>query len=149
MLPQVELRVEEASLLIPDFLLLDYRGQANILELKKPNEKLLVGNYPRQKFSSVVMKGLAQLREYRNYFLNPNNVVRFQSDSGHRIIRPSLTLVIGRRVGADREDVFQRVAGDDLAQRQSVITYDDLIAYAKTKELLVEKVFRSEPPSSS
>ncbi len=70
--------VSDSEHLIPDFVVRPAVGSTRdsnweILDLKLPNQKLLAGKGKRTRFTSAVMNAVAQLKDYGEYFKNPNN----------------------------------------------------------------------------
>src|SRR4030067_1226400 len=60
--------------LVPDFLLERVNdGYCDILDLKLPEKKVVVGLEDRRRFSSNIEEALAQVSEYREYFNESKN----------------------------------------------------------------------------
>jgi len=126
--PQVILS-GEGQPLIPDFILepLD-RGLCDVLDLKLPTERLIVGPDNRQRLSSAVSRGVAQLRSYRDYFEDREHRDIIRKRYGIVAYRPRLSLVIGRSPHVD--PLARRRVEDDYRDVE-IVTYDALLKRAK------------------
>jgi rRNA-processing protein FCF1 len=132
-LPHVVLSEPGKSDLIPDFIL--HRpggGGFDILDLKLPQARIAV-NSPYLRISHEISKALAQLRAYRNYFKNPVNRDKFIRTHQIEYFEPKLIVAIGRQAqyltSAMREEIEEQVQG------VRILTYDELVAYAKTRTI--------------
>lgn len=114
--------------LIPDFFLkLIGNDFIDILDLKLPTEKLIVGPRDRKHASAAVAAAIAQVREYRAYFDNPVYRKRVRDAYGVTGYRPGTVVVIGRTPGDVSEEKRRRVF-DELPPHLRLVTYDDLLA---------------------
>ena len=139
--PHVVLEREEGNL-IPDFLLTDREAQkAAIIELKLPTT-IVRRQRNRDRFAGAVMEARTQLLRYRDWFERVENRQRLVPQLGMEIFRPRLAVVIGR--SADFVDAIdrQRLAADN--PDIEVVTYDDMLRYAKRRSILLEKVNQRE-----
>lgn len=98
------------KLLIPDFiakpLVAEQRDDRwKILELKRPQVPILVGKENRRWLSSEVMKAIRQLKDYRDYFLNPQNKSEIKRVLGHELRYPKLGVLIGRLPKGETNDL--------------------------------------------
>ncbi len=130
--PHVVLSREEGDL-IPDFFLEphDQNELCDLLDLKKPNVRIFNLQKNRQRLSASVHEGIAQLREYANYF-NESKNRRLVSDRYKlNAYKPKMFLIIGRRGSIDpfkRREVMEQVpSGVQLK------TYDDVLLRAQTR----------------
>lgn len=139
-LPHVSLRTPAGRLLVPDFVLRPVvaarrcRDQNwEVLDLKRPQVKLLARTRDRARFSSDVNNALAQLRDYRDYFGDPANTDNVEAILGAKLRFPRLAVLIGRLP-----------SGEELAalnkQQQEidvrVVTYDEVL---EQKKQMLEK----------
>ena len=86
---QVVMESQEGSL-IPDFFLEKLDSNfADIVDLKKPNAKLVVGAKNRRGFSAALTNALNQLRVYRDFFENTARRKQFHDAYGFTAFRPS------------------------------------------------------------
>lgn len=131
-LPQIVLKRDGAGPLIPDFALkpLDPDGLCDLLDLKLPSKKLLVGSSNRRRLSQAVVEACAQLREYRDYFEVPHNRRLVEEAHGLRFFRPKMIVVIGRRGGVSPVEL-RRAEGD--VPHLAILTYDHLLEQARHK----------------
>ena len=126
--------------MIPDYLLeLPLNGSFDILDLKLPNARLSAGRrYTR--ISHELQKAVAQLRAYQNFFHNVENRRWFKKEYGLEPFRPEIVVVMGRssefRSREERHEIEEQLSPTRL------LTYDDLIAYAKSR------VIRPHPPTA-
>jgi hypothetical protein len=133
--PQVILQRDDGTSLRPDFILQPVdNGWCDILDIKLPNEIVVVGGRDRKRFSSAVEELVAQLREYAAYFEDPRLAKRIQNVYGIKCYRPRMVGVIGRtpRIADDRQMRRLETIYDDL----SVITFDRLLEIARTRLLI-------------
>jgi hypothetical protein len=130
--PHVILQRPDAGPLIPDFALKPYNQHAlcDLLELKLPSAKLVVGQDNRRRLSSALLEACAQLREYRDYFELRQNREAVEEAYGLRFFRPNMMVVIGKRSDYLATDL-QKAAGD--VPQLSITTYDDLLARARSR----------------
>jgi len=99
---------------------------ADILDLKRPDAKLVTSRKDRRHFAHGVHEAIAQVREYREYFENSEYRLAVQDRYGLTAYRPSTLIVIGRQPKNLTEEEMKRIAGDvpDFVQVQ---TYDDVL----------------------
>ena len=130
--PHIVLQRPDAGPLIPDFALKPHNQYAlcDLLELKLPSAKLVVGQDNRRRLSSALLEACAQLREYRDYFELRQNREAVEEAYGLRFFRPSMMVVIGKRSDYFPADL-QKAAGD--IPQLSIMTYDDLLARARSR----------------
>jgi hypothetical protein len=128
--PHIVLQRIEKGSLIPDFALKPYNEGAlcDLLELKLPSAKLVVGKNDRRRLSAAVMEAVAQLGEYRDYFELPENRNAVEEAYGLRFFRPRMMVVIGKR--SEYLDYELRKAEAHLPNL-TITTYDDLIERAR------------------
>ena len=134
--PQVYLSRREQGPLIPDFILTNPQiQQATIVELKLPKPKLIRRQQNRERFADAIMEARSQLLEYRDWFEEKVNRESLASKIKMEIFRPNLAVVVGRsadfKCGIDRQKLAART--DDI----EVCTYDDIVAYAKQRMILM------------
>jgi hypothetical protein len=100
-LPHVRLEDSLGKVLVPDFILRPIVASQRdskweVLDLKRPQAKLLVGKRTRARFSQEVVAAITQLRDYGDYFQNPANSDTVMKLLGHRLRHPRLGVLIGR-----------------------------------------------------
>lgn len=140
--PQVYLTREDDGPLIPDFLLIDpVLQQAMVVDLKLPQERVVVGTKNRIRFSSAVEKARAQLLLYRDWFENKRNRQQIQERFGVEIYRPRIGVLIGRRTEFKSE--FERQLLASRIPDVEVYTYDDIVTYAERRLLLIRSALRT------
>jgi hypothetical protein len=133
--PQIILERDDGTSLRPDFILQpSNNGWCDILDIKLPDEAIVIGGKDRKRFSSAVEELVAQLREYAAYYEDPRLAKRIQDVYGIKCYRPRMIGVIGRtpRVVDDRQMRRLETIYDDL----SIITFDRLVEIAKTRLLV-------------
>jgi len=110
--------------LIPDFLLQPIDSAlCDILELKSPTKRIVVGGRP-PKLSTSVVGALSQLRQYRDYFEVPEYREAVRKRYGVTAYKPALLVVIGRTPRhVSREQLRQAMQGSADVR---LITYDQL-----------------------
>jgi hypothetical protein len=118
---------EDGSALIPDFLLQPLGTNfADILDLKRPDAKLVTSRKDRRHFAQGVHEAIAQVREYREYFERSEYRRAVQERYGLTSYRPSTLIVIGRQPESVTEEEMKRIAGD-VPNFVQVQTYDDVL----------------------
>ncbi len=118
--------------LIPDFFLKPRNSELiDILDLKLPTKKLIVGKPDRKKLSGPVTDAIAQVREYRDYFERPEYRARVLKKYGVRGYRPNTIVVIGRDPKEVPEDKVRQVFSD-LPNFVRIMTFDDIYGRMKT-----------------
>src|ERR1051325_4224704 len=130
-LPQVVLERDDDGPLRPDFLLKPIgKSLADVLDLKLPGEKLVVGSKNRRRPSHAVQDAVAQMREYRDYFERPEHRQALLAKIGVTAHRPRATIVIGKRTDEENEE-RQKQIEDALPSYVRIVTYDDLLQQMK------------------
>ena len=130
----------------PDFLLRDSSTTFwDILEIKPPNQNLVRGIVQRRRLSDAVMEGKAQLLEYQRYFNDEANRQWVRQKYGVDVFYPRLYLLIGHdssfRNWAEKKKLL-------IPEKEvEIITYDDLLRFAKLRWLL-HPLSQSLHPSS-
>jgi Domain of unknown function (DUF4263) len=118
---------EDGGALIPDFMLQPLGSNyADILDLKRPDAKLVTGRKDRRHFAQGVHEAISQVREYREYFERPEYRRAVQERYGLTAYRPSTLIVIGRQPDIVSEEEMKRIAGD-VPSFVEVQTYDDVL----------------------
>jgi hypothetical protein len=129
--PQVVLEREEEGNLIPDFLLRPLASHyVDVLDLKLPTERLIVGGKDRKRFGAAVQSAIAQVREYRDYFERSEYREKLRSKYGISAYRPKCIVVIGTRPSEIPEEKLRQLL-DDVPRYLSIMTYDDLLTRMK------------------
>lgn len=137
--PHVYLAREDHGPLVPDFIMTNPDAQdAAILDLKKarPKSGLIRRQRNRERFASAVEEARAQLLEYRDWFDVPDNRQRIKSVVGMEIYRPRLMVVIGRASEFRHEIERQKLR--DRSSDIEIVTYDDIVRYAKARRVIIE-----------
>ena len=120
--------------LVPDFILTNPEiQQAMILDLKLPKPKLVRHQDNRVRFAGAVMEARAQLLEYRDWFENKGHRERLVGRLGMEVFRPRLGVIIGR--SSDFRCALDRQKLNSLTPDVEVLTYDDVLAFAKRRLL--------------
>jgi hypothetical protein len=127
--PQIILKRKGTSNLIPDFLLERVTdGYCDILDIKLPKKKVVVGPKVRRRFSHEVDDALAQVNEYREYFNNPENREKVEKSYGLKIYKPNMLVLIGDSANIDVEELIKI---RDRRKDGEVVTYSDIIRQMK------------------
>jgi hypothetical protein len=128
-MPHVRLKRRDGSVLIPDFILKPIVAQQRdsrweVLDLKLPQVKLLAGRGSRAQLSSVVMKAIRQLRDYREHFENPEHAREVTYMLGHALKRPQLGVLVGRLANTD---VGALEREQQYLSDVKIVTYDEIL----------------------
>lgn len=130
--PHVMLRSGKGGILIPDFLI--ERVDTNlcdIIDLKRPDERIIAGPPKRRGLSAALTRALNQLREYREALEDPEVRIELERRTGLRAYKPSICVVIGRsRAWFSSEE---RIKVMEEYKHLKVLTYDDLLGMAKRR----------------
>jgi deoxycytidine triphosphate deaminase len=124
--PQIILQLQDGNTLRPDFFLKPITGSLwDILEIKKPMERIVVEKKNRRRVSMAVYEAIAQLRTYASYFDEAVNRHWVNDSHGVNSYKPQLILLIGQRTGI----------GDPIVERDirialsgvRLVTYEELV----------------------
>jgi len=118
--------------LIPDFLLEPANDNdfCDILEIKRPSSKVFVLKKNRGRLSAAVMEGIAQLREYSDYFDNEAFRAKVESSYGLSCYKPKLFLIVGR---TGNFNAYLRRKLTSAIPEVTIKTYDELLDRMKNK----------------
>ncbi|MFG1920514.1 Shedu anti-phage system protein SduA domain-containing protein [Cryptosporangium sp. NPDC048952] len=130
--PQIVLQRDHEGPLIPDFALKPTNTNAlcDLLEIKLPKVKLIRESPNRVRLSSAIMEACAQLREYRDYFEDPERRKSVREEYGLDFFRPRMIVLIGHRRWHSATDL--RKAETDVPNL-SIVTYDDILERARAR----------------
>jgi hypothetical protein len=128
-LAHVRLEGQAGGLLIPDFVIkpiVAYQRDSNweVLDLKKPSVRLLAGNSRHVRLSHEVTQAIAQLRDYGDYFRNPENTQRVFHALGHSLRYPRLAVLIGRLRESNIEELEKAQSRESDVR---IVTYDEIL----------------------
>lgn len=134
--PHVCLVHKDAGELVPDFILTNVEAQdAAIVELKRPQAKVVRHQDNRIRFANVVMEAKAQLLTYRRWFEVPENRCMLRSIVGMEMYEPRLIVIIGR--ASEFRSEIERAALRADNPEMEVATYDDLLRFAKDRQAVI------------
>jgi hypothetical protein len=132
---QIVLEREDGTALRPDFFLEPVAGKWwDILDIKVPDMKVVVGGRDRKAFSASVTELLAQLREYEAYFEDPRLAKRVEDVYGIKCYRPRLIGIIGRNPRDADERQLRRLMTHYADT--TILTFDELLALARQRLLV-------------
>jgi len=117
--------------LIPDFVLKPIVAPNRdinwkILDLKRPQAKLTVGEKRRRRLSSEVSDAVRRLRDYGEYFRNPSNSSTVESLIGCKPRYPRLAVLIGRIMETSDIDALNEEQ-DRNCRDVRIVTYDEIL----------------------
>lgn len=128
-----QVRLETATeTLIPDFLLGHVSGLCDILELKLPAAKVVVGAAPRRRYSAAIAEAAAQTRVYRDFFDESEKRKWFEEKYKLRAYKPRTILLIGR--DTDFRDAKEKRELEVMLHDYRLLTYDDLLRMARAQQ---------------
>jgi len=123
--------------LIPDFFAeLPNEGYFDIIDLKKPDEQLIVGTKNRRGLSAAVYSAVNQLRLYRDFFENPRQRKAFHERYGLNGWKPKIVVVIGRTPRGKSLEEF--ITAKRSLFDAEILTYDDILDRAKRRRLIID-----------
>jgi len=139
--PHVYLTREDQGPLIPDFILVNAELQrATVVDLKLPKAKIVIHKQNRDRFAAAVDEARAQLLDYRDWFQDTSKRQRLKERLGMEVYRPCLGVIIGTN-----QDFRNEMERQKFASRYpdvEVVTYDDVLAYANRRLMLVKSANR-------
>jgi hypothetical protein len=133
--PQLVLERENRANLVPDFILEPYDDDwCDILDIKLPKQRLIVGRGDRKTLAAGIHEVAAQLREYAAYFEQEKYRKFVQQKYGINVYRPRLIALVGRDLAQMSTPEFRRAvtAYDDL----KIMTFDELIRHCQSRILI-------------
>lgn len=124
--PQVYLEEPDGRVLVPDFLV--KRGESPqwvLIELKRPQAKLVTGPSGRRRLTAQVAEAIAQLQYYRDYFESPSNRDTIKRKYGIEVFRPRMVVVVGRDYGdlSSAEIIQIKTRYPEI----DILTYEELL----------------------
>lgn len=132
---QVVLHREDGTSLRPDFILEPVGSSwCDILDIKLPDNEMVVGRRDRKTFSAAVHELAAQLREYAAYFEDPRLQKRVEEVYGIKCYKPRLIGIIGHDPRLEDERQLRRV--ETLYSDIEILTFERLLAIAKSRPLI-------------
>ena len=132
--PQVILPRPDSRDMRPDIICEPFDSEwCDIVELKLPSQKILVGKPNRAHLASELTAAAAQLREYSAYFDDRKMAERIERTYGFKCFKPRLVVIVGRDPTGYSEEEKRRAmtAYPDL----EIVTYDKLLRAARTRPL--------------
>ena len=128
------MRDGSGRLLIPDFVLKPVVATQRdrnweVLDLKRPQARLLAGPRNHRRFSQEVTSALTQLLDYGEYFENPTNMEEVERVLGHRLRYPQLAVLIGRLPSGEELSMLDR--HQTRAPEVRIVTYDEVLERQK------------------
>lgn len=133
--PQIILERDNDGSLRPDFILEPYDdGFCDILDIKLPSQKIIVGPKDRKQLAHGVQQVAAQLREYAAYFKQEKYRKMVREKYGLRIYKPRLIAIVDRDMRQMSDVQFRRslTAYENL----QFMTFDQLVQHAKKRVLI-------------
>lgn len=141
--PHLSLYRDEQGPLIPDFFVQPFSEKyLEVVDLKLPSKNIVINKRNRNHFSSDVIEGISQLREYASYFDDERNRSKFIStlcsstkEIGLSCYKPMSTLVIGNDESwKDNLSILRdkRTSYQDI----NIVTYDELIRKCRNRLLI-------------
>ena len=110
--------------LIPDFILKRTTDNYyDILDIKLPDKKLIVGSRNRRKYSSEVESAIAQVREYREYFNDSVNRKYIKDKYGIAVLKPNIIVLIGKDIYPEERLKINESYSSEI----EIFTYDQII----------------------
>lgn len=142
-IPQLTLKRDNKRDLCPDFFIKPYDERfLQLADLKLPKEKIVIEKTNRNRFSSAVYDGIAQLREYASYFDNYSERDKFKKmliamglNADVDCYKPISTLIIGNDSSWKSNDAIIREMRTSYADIE-LITYNELIRKTKNRLLI-------------
>ena len=100
----------------------------NVLELKVPNEKLIVRPRFHPTFSSKLIQHISQTNDYGRYFADGNNHSKVREAFGFVPAKVEFTILVGRTEEKERhQETFNQRSQEFIASRANITTYDEYV----------------------
>jgi hypothetical protein len=123
--PQIRLPRDEGDL-VPDFFIERVKdGYCDILDIKLPDEIVIVGGNNRRKFSSHVDSAIAQVHEYSEYFNDPNKAKNIEEKYKINVYKPRIFVLIG--IDSYPEERIK--INSRYSNQIEIITYDQILNF--------------------
>lgn len=133
--PQLVLERDDGTTLRPDFFLEPHEdGWCDILDVKLPKQRILVGGRDRRTLAAGIHEVVAQLREYAAYFEEARHRGYVREKYGLNVYRPRLIALVGRDM-ADMSDAQVRRAMTQYSDCQ-IMTFDQLLRHSRSRLLI-------------
>ena len=133
--PQVVLEREGQGPLKPDFILEPFADAfCDILDVKLPSQKVVIGRKDRATLAAGLHEVAAQLREYAAYFEQDKYRRLVQQKYGLRLYRPRLIALVGRDMRQMSREQYRRAM--TCYENLQVMTFDELLKHARKRILL-------------
>ncbi|WP_131780281.1 Shedu anti-phage system protein SduA domain-containing protein [Legionella bozemanae] len=121
--------LKEEETIRPDFLIQRMDGYWDIIDFKLPlSDKSTITTNPQRnrRFITYVEDGIAQLANYREYFLNDNNLKYLKEHFNIEFNQPNYILVVGHNENVNEEEVKQaaRKNRDEII----IVDYDTILS---------------------
>ena len=128
--PQLRLPEDPQKSYRPDFVfrprgLAHIGAQWKVMDLKLPDERVVVSPAFHAAISSKLHRALQQLHDYRGYFNRPESAKELRERFGFAPANPKLAVLIGRR-SSDEQDRLSPAL--DRFLDIEVLTYDDVLS---------------------
>ena len=106
----------------------------DVIDLKLPKPRLLVGRDNRRSLASALHEVAAQLREYEAYFDDRKAAKLVEQRYGFRCYKPRLIAIVGRDPTDFTDEQVRRAM--TAYPRLEIVTYDQLVRAARSMLLL-------------
>ncbi len=112
---------------IPDFIVEPHNGPPELLDLKTPDERIIIDRARREKFTANVESYISQLHDYREYFGDTAHREACRGLTGFDVpASPSMVMIVGRDSGLDRLALHNQL--QRRGQSLRIHTFDDIRA---------------------
>ena len=133
--PQLVLERDDDGGLKPDFILEPFAdGFCDILDIKLPSQKVVVGGKNRKHLAAGLHEVAAQLREYATYFEQDKYRKFVHQKYGLRLYWPRLIAIVGRDMKQMKDEQIRRAMTDYVDLQ--FMTFDELVRHARRRLLI-------------
>jgi Domain of unknown function (DUF4263) len=123
--PQPRLPIATGGHYIPDFLVEHHRRPPELLDIKTPDERVLIERPRRAKFTADLEAYISQLHDYREYFNEADHREECRRLTGLDVpVSPRMVIVAGRDAGLDKLRLHVQL--DRRGDALEILTYDDV-----------------------
>lgn len=125
--PRPRLPLRDGGYYEPDFIAQLPSSISEILDLKTPDERLLLDRPRRARFTAKLEEYISQLHDYEEYFDDETNRAESARLLGFSVQKaPAMVIVVGRDATTDKLLLHQQIRRRNSALR--IVTYDDVLS---------------------
>jgi hypothetical protein len=123
--PQPRLPIAGGGQFIPDFLVEPLGRPPELLDLKTPDERIIIDRERREKFTAKVDSYISQLHDYAEFFRESAHRQACSDLTGLDVpASPAMVMIVGRDSGLDKLALHKQL--QRRGQSLQILTFDDV-----------------------